>query len=438
MFLIDDESRAALDGSRPADEVVVWAWFDGALAWPEPLQVVSWSRSGSAESSSKVQQQVKFTIADPSVELSPWRLDDVLGVAGTLLQVMYKVGGAGVLNVGWFRVEGNAPDEMFTRRRVAEYGLVVPDSPVAPHERDLWVSSGSVVDVDAVDLTIFVDRDKFLAPESPRGTSPTIVSEIRRLVGDYFPVVVHPDVVDRAVAKTLVYERERLEAVQDLAGRIDARYRMNGDGALEVYPKAPGPVVWRVEPNDGLVEAKRSQSVDGLYNLWQVSGKEDASGSAVTGSVSITSGPLRVRADGQGHGRVPYEYSSEMITTRVQAVAYAETLRLQQARSMAIELTVTTVPHPELQAGDRIEVGCPVIEGHIVYLPGEIISISSSGSPIPGPTSMTVSCAYSDVMAALSRTDWADNLTREKPDLTWDRMPSSWGKAPAMSWNDLP
>lgn len=435
MFLIDDESRAALDGSRPADELVVWAWFDGALAWPDPLQVVSWSRSGSAGSSSKIQQTVKLTIADPSGELSPWRFDDVLGVAGTQLQVMYKVGGAGVLNLGWFRVEGNAPDEAFTRYTLPEYGLVVPDSPVDPHERSRFVTSGSVVEVDAVDLTIYPDRDKLLVPESPGGASPTIISEIRRLVGDYFPVVVHADVVDRAVAKTLVYERERLEAVQDLAGRIDARYRMIGDGALEIYPMAPGPVVWRAEPEVSLVSVGRTQSTDGLYNLWRVTGKEDANGKAIAGTASITSGPLRVTGP---HGRVPYEYSSEMITTQVQAVAYANTLRVRQEQSLAMELAVVTVPRPELQAGDRIEVGCPVKEGHLVYLPGEIISISSSGSPVPGPTSMTVSCAYSDVMAALARTDWAQNLTNEKPELTWDRMPTKWGRTPAMSWNALP
>ena len=435
MFLIDDESRAALDGSRPADELVVWAWFDGALAWPDPLQVVSWSRSGSAGSSSKVQQQIKLTVADPSGELSPWRLDDVLGVAGTQLQLMYKIGGAGVINVGWFRVEGNAPDESFTRYTIEEHGLVVPDSPVKPHERSLFVTSGSVVEVDAVDLTIYPDRDNLLVPESPGGASPTIISEIRRLVGDYFPVVVHPDVADRAVAKTLVYERERLEAVQDLAGRIDARYRMTGDGALEIYPMAPGPVVWRAEPEVSLVSVGRAQSTDGLYNLWQVTGKEDANGKAITGTASITSGPLRV--DGP-HGRVPYEYSSEMITTQVQAVAYANTLKMRQEQSLAMELAVVTVPRPELQAGDRIEVGCPVKEGHLAYLPGEIISISSSGSPVPGPTSMTVSCAYSDVMAALARTEWAQNLTNQKPPLTWDRMPTKWGRTPAMSWSDLP
>lgn len=435
MLLIDDESRAALNGSRPADELIVWAWFDGALAWPEPLQIVSWSRSGSADASSKVQQQVKFTIADPSGELSPWRFDDVLGVAGTKLQVMYRVGGAGVINVGWFRVEGNAPEESFTRYVIPEHGLVVPDSDRNPHERAVMVPSGAVVEVDAVDLTIFLDRDKFMAPESPRGLDPTILSEVRRLVGDYFPVAVTAGVTDRAVARTLVYERERLEAVQDLLGRINARYRMTGDGVLQVYPMAPGAVVWRVEPMDGLVSIGRGQSTDGLYNVWHVTGKEAGDGKAVTSTASTTSGPLRA---GGPHGRVPYKYSSEMITTEQQASAYAQTLKQRQAESMALVLDVVTVPRPDLQAGDRIEVGCPIRDGHIAYLPGEIISISSSGNPVPGPTTLKVSCAYSDVLAAIARTDWAKDLTPEKPELTWDRMPTTWGSVPNVSWSDLP
>lgn len=435
MFLIDDESRAALDGSRPSDELVVWAWFDGALAWPDPLQVVSWSRSGSAESSSKVQQQVKLTIADPSGELSPWRFDDVLGVAGTLLQVMYKVGGAGVLNTGWFRVEDNAPDESFTRYTIPEYGLVVPDSPVRPHERDRYVSSGSVVEVDAVDLTVFMDRDQIVVPESPQGTSPTILSEVRRLVKGYFPVAVADGVVDRAVSKQLILDGGRLEAVQDLLARINARYRMTGEGVMEIYPMAPGPIVWRVEPMAGLVKVGRSQSVDGLKNVWLVTGKEDSLGRPIRAVASITSGPLR---DGGPHGRVTETYSSEMITNYSQAIQYAETLKTRQMQSLAVKLSVETIPRPDLQSGDWIEVGCPVMAGHVAYFPGEIISISSSGSPIPGPTTMTVSCSYADVISALDRTEWAENLTREKPDLTWDRMPTQWGKTPAIPWQYQP
>ncbi|MFE4229122.1 hypothetical protein ACFRJ8_14680 [Arthrobacter sp. NPDC056886] len=435
MLPIDDVSRAALDGSRPADELVVWAWYDGDLAWPDPLGVVSWSLSGSSDASTKVQRQLSLKVADADGSLSPWLFDDPLGVGGVVLQVVYRVGGAGAVNVGWFRVEGNAPDGSVNGYTLPEYGYLESDSPAAPHERRVFAFTGAVVDVDAVDLTADVDRDKFLAPQSPYGTGPTVLGEVTRLVRDHFPVVVEDGVTDKAVSGKLVYERERLEAVQDLLANVSARFRMGGDGEMHIYPMGAAAPAWRVEPGAGLVSVHRKQTIDGLYNAWVVEGKEGANGKPVTATAFLRAGPLRW--DGP-HGRVPYFYSSEMITTRGQAAEYAGILRDRQAASYAVELEVETVPRPEIQAGDRIEVGCPMPAGHVVYLPGEVVSVSAGGSPIPGPTKFTVSCAYADVAIALNTTPFAEHLTSTKPALTWDRMPSSWGALPAITWNNLP
>lgn len=435
MLSIDDVTLAALDGSRPADELVVWAWYDGDLAWPEPLGVASWSLSGSADQSSKVQQQLSLKVQDPDGRLSPWLFNDPLGVGGVVLHVLYRVGAAGAVNRGRFRVQGNAPQESFVKYTIPEYGYTEPDSVNAPHERDVLVPAGAVVDVTAVDITANVDRDKFIVPESPRGSDPTALGEFTRLIRGHFPIVVAPGVVDRVVSRTLVYDRERLEACQDLLASIGARYRMNGDGECEVYPIAPGEPVWRVEPMAGLVKVDRSQDIDGLYNQWVVEGKEGVKGVPVRGSVILGAGPLRY--DGP-HGRVPFLYSSEMITTASQARSYAETLRNQQMTKLAVELDVETIPRPEIQPGDRIEVGCPVSDGHVVYIPGEVTSKTESGSPIPEPTKFKVSCAYADVTAALGRTEFGRYLTGSKPPLTWDRMPASWGSAPSLPWNNLP
>ena len=35
--------RLALEGSRPADSLTVWAWRGGSLLFPDPLQVVDWA-----------------------------------------------------------------------------------------------------------------------------------------------------------------------------------------------------------------------------------------------------------------------------------------------------------------------------------------------------------------------------------------------------------
>ena len=164
-------------------------------------------------------------------------------------------------------------------------------------------------------------------------------------------------------------------------------------------------------------------------------GKDSKGGAPVRGSAVIESGPLRW---GGPHGRAADFYSSEMITTRPQADYYAAELRDRFLSSLAVELQVETVPRPELQAGDRIEVGCPVTAGHVAYLPGTITSIRRGGSPVPTGTSLTVTCSYGDVVNALGRTEWAKNITNTRPALTWDRMPGNWGTIPPIIWNDLP
>lgn len=431
MRLIDDDSRAALEGSRPADSLTVWAWRDGSLVVPDPLQVIDWSVTDDAGDSVKVGQKLSLTVADPDGSLGAWRFDDPLGVAGTLLQVVYRVGGAGAVNFGWFRVVGNEPAETVDSRLVAEHGYAKPDSVEAPHERRKYVSGG-VVKLEAVDLTFDVDRDRFEVPESPKAGA-TVVSEFRRLTKDYFPTVVDAGVKDASASRQLVFDRERLEACQDLLSRVSARYRMGGDGECHVYGRGTAPV-WRVEPTAGLVSVARKQSLDGLYNRWVVEGKDSGDGQPVRAVASVETGPLRW---GGPHRKAPFFYSSEMIETYSQAIAYAAELRDTFLASLAVELNVETVPRPELQAGDRIEVGCPV-DGRIAYLPGQITSVRRGGSPVPGGTTLTVSCSYADVVTALGRTEWAQYITAGRPALTWDRMPSNWGALPAITWDSLP
>lgn len=432
MRSIDTATLDALDGSRPADTITVWAWREGVLVVPEPLQVLDWQEQESAGDSTKVNRQVSLTVADPDGTLGAWRLDDPLGVAGTQLQVIYRVGGSGAVNFFWLRVTDNEPDEQVDWRTIEEYGLVPPDSEALPHTRQVAVVT-AVVKLQAVDLTVGPDRDKFEAPQSPKAGA-TVVSEFRRLTAGYFPTVVDAGVPNQAVSRKLIYDRERLEACQDLLTRVGARYRMGGDGECEVYLPQQAPV-WRAEPGKCLVRVGRKQSLDGLYNMWIVEGKEAANGVPIRARAFIDTGALRY---GGPHGKSQYTYSSEMITSYAGALAYAESLRAKFLASLAVELTVEITPRPELQAGDRIEVGYPLAAGHVAYFVGEITSLRRGGNPLPTSTTLTVSCSYYDVSSALSRTDWAQHITDEMPTLTWDRLPASWGNAPDTTWDQLP
>jgi len=431
MRLIDEASLEALGGSRPADTLTVWAWRDGSLVIPEPLQVLGGSFQDDAGDSVKIGQKISLTVADPDGVLGAWRHDDPLGVGGTRLQIIYRVGGAGAMNYGWFRIVDNEPEEMVEWRKIAEYGYDEPDSTLPQHERMVPIVT-AVVKLEAVDLTYGPDINRFEAPESPGGGA-TAISEFTRLMAAHFPVVVDPGVTDVAVSRLLIFDRERLEAGQDLLSRVSARYRMGGDGECRVYPRDTAPV-WRTEPGNCLVSVGRKQSVDGLYNRWVVEGKDANTGAPIRATASITEGPLKYGGD---HGMNPHFYTSEMIATYDQAVAYAQELRAQFLDSIAIELTVETTPRPELQAGDRIDVGYPV-NGHVAYLTGRITAIRRAFTPTPTTTALKVTCSYADVIRALSAPTWGQYLTAGLPELTWDRMPGSWGTAPSITWDDLP
>jgi hypothetical protein len=423
--------RLALEGSRPADSLTVWAWRGGSLLFPDPLQVVDWSESDDAGDAVKVGHKWSLTVADPEGRLGAWSYDDALSVAGSELRIIYNIGGSVSVNMGWFRVVGNEPDEVTEWRLKPEYGLVVADSDESPHER--WEPvTRAVVRLECVDRSFNVDRDKFDWPQSP-GSGASVIGEVRRLAGQYCPVVPDEGVPDAGVSSQLVYERERLESIQDLLSRVGARYRMGGSGEMQVYSPRAAPV-WRVEPRHGLISVARKQSIDGLFNRWIVEGKTPEGGAAVVGFAQIDFGPLRY---GGPHGRASTRYSSDLIDTPELAARYAAELRDRFLASMALVLEVQTIPRPELQAGDRVEVGCPVGD-RVAYFPGEVTSKRCGGSPVPGPMSLSVSVSYGDVMAALARTEWADNLTSERPALTWARMPGTWGNLPEMTWNEIP
>lgn len=428
---VDVDTEVALSGSRPADSWIVWAWRDGSLVVPEPLQILSWSAQDDAADNQKVQQRMSLTIADPDGSLGAWRFDDPLGVGGTWLQLIYKVGGARAVNFARMRVTSNKPTEFVEWREVPEYGLEEPDSLTEPHMRMVPVVTAAVR-LELVDLTINADLDKLEDPESPADGA-TAVSEFRRLTQDYFPTVVDDGVQDVEISRLTIFEGERLEAAQDLASRVNARYRMGGDGECHIYPRPLTPVQ-RFGPNQALISVSREQVLSGLYNRWIVEGKDSTTGEPVRAVVSIETGILRY---GGPHGRHQFKYNSEMITTGTQARAYAVQLREKFLASLAIELTLETAPWPQGQGGDRVEVACPVAAGHLVYLPGDVTSISRSGSTVPGPTQITVQCSYADVVAALARTDWAQHLTGNLPDLTWDRLPGTWGTLPPITWDDL-
>jgi hypothetical protein len=400
MRAIDKNTSDALIGSRSGDAINVYAWYAGRLSYPEPLNVVSWSINWDRQ---RQVSQMNLTIVDESGKQAPWLLEDPLGVGGAELQVIYQVGGAGSVNLGWYRITQSEPDDQWRSYVIDEKGRINQNSPIPADKRLVQVTGGTQIQITAQDRGRNAQNFRFIAPESPPGTSPTITSEIRRLMDGIAPVVISPGVVDREVNKTLVYTDDRLNAVQDLAKRISCDIRFNGDGQCEIYPIAQQTPIWVVSggPEGSLVKVNRSQALDGLYNMFVVDGTATVNGQSqpVRGVTQITAGPLSTNGP---HGHIPKFYSSQMIGTQAEADAYAQTMMTTQLAGLTTDLKVECLPNPAIQQGDWVTVASPVVNSQEIALIGSVKSMDlrSSGSSV-GPMTLTVECSYADVQTVI-------------------------------------
>lgn len=403
MLPIDANTVEALTGSRSGDKLEVFAWYDGELVLPEPLPVSDWALSWDGSDSKQVQGVLDLTVEDHDGTISPWLWDDPLSVGGAELMCRYSVGGTGeVINRGWFRITENAPKESWYSRVIREDGYSEPGSYIPGGHRLVMVSGGAVVPVTGEDLTVRLALDEFLSPEQPAGTSPTVVSEITRIVGDAVPLEFADEVVDVSVPKTLTYEGPKINAVMDLAKRAGAALRMGGDGQLQVYVKSSVPV-WTVAGGDNgaLINIDRSNKADILSNVGVVRGeaKKTVNGQQVSvpliGVSQVMEGPLRV---GGPHGRVPRFLDSSLLTTQAQVDAAAKTLITNYVSSLTIDLEVTCLPHPALQVGDFVTVTQPLVEGQLMPITGEVVTMTlrASGSTV-GNMTLTVRCNSAEV-----------------------------------------
>jgi hypothetical protein len=367
----------ALGGSVPDARLTAAAWYDGALREPE-LPVSTWSVNWDGADNTLVQGKASITVADPTGRLAPWGFDEPLSAAGSRLLLTFRCGVEAV-DLGWFTVSDNQPTE--------QWRIVGP----ALH----WVSGGASSQVQAEDMTLLVSVTGFMAPEAPPAGA-TVVSEIRRLLTGICPVSIAAGVTDAPVPGSIVYKDDRLAAVQDLARVVNARYRMTGDGSLEVYSLAQTAPVWTIQGGDGgaLVSLNRRQARADLIN-GVVSTSNDPS-LEIRALETIQAGPLRW--DGP-FGR-KFARHNAIATDQDGVQADARTYLADTATLKTVSLTVLCKPHPGIQIGDWVRVAQPTINGAAYPLDGIVTNVQLKGSASGvEPMQITVQCALADVQA---------------------------------------
>lgn len=388
MLPMSESALSALTGSRVGERMIAHVWYDGQVV-ERDVALSDWSVQ--ADGSRQVRTQVSLTVTDPDGRLAPWAVDDALGVGGSRVQLVYALSPAETVDRGWFRIGSSAPVENWSLTRIT-------DPVTGAEQHRVWVSGGAQIPIQADDLTTIAVADRLLAPQSPAPGS-TVLGEVRRLLTGIMPVTVVDGVSDRPVSSSVVLERERMDAVEDLLDLIGCTHRMTGDGQLQVYPVTPGAPVWEVAGGeDGvLISVRRSQSASDLYN-GAVSEGATPDGLQLIGRAFETTGPLRWEGP---HWRRPVFHSATgLLTTQAMVDADAQTTLRSRLRGRTVTLEVTCLLHPGIQPGDAVTVLSPTVTGLDMALVGTVRSTSMRGTAAgPSPMTMSVECAYEDVQA---------------------------------------
>lgn len=338
MRLLDPLFDAESAGSTVGDQLEVSLWRGSELLSPS-LDVGEWGFSWDANRS--IQGQGSLEVIDPTGKLSAYSLSDPLGAGGSRMFITWVSGTTGTrVPLGWWRIRQSEPDETWIY-------VNTPDG------KKITVVQGNktVVDIDDETSVIFMER---LDAETVK--TATCLSEVRRLLQDICTVSVHPDVVDRAVPRKLVYdttpEGSRLSAITAHLTRCLADYRMGGDGTFEVVPQAGTPVDLPIRAGgDGILASfKRVISDDTVYN-GVVSTATTDDGRQLIGRAFLEEGDLRW---GGPFGRRPLFHNAVSATQAgVMNDAQAVLANRQIWRDQIIQTKV--LAHPGLQIHDVVQ-----------------------------------------------------------------------------------
>lgn len=391
MRTLPEGMAEALTGSGEA-RVQFDVWYDGDLLI-QNLNVGAWGQS--FDRGAAIVGSTTLTALDEDGTITPWGVEDALGVGGARIISRLFVGEYSV-GLAEQRITSSEPEETW---RLTPDGL-------------MWVPGSSTIPVTAEDLTVMAVGSKFIASEAP-ATGATCLSEIQRLLSGIMDVVWDDglDARDKAVPKEVVYKDERMDAVSDLVEAMGLEARCNASGQLHLYDPAvetPVKIIRGGELGD-LIRVRRSQKLEGLNNAVR-SFNTTPSGVEMAQTAYETSGALAW--DGP-HGRWPKKRQANFAGSdeTLLADAKAELKRTLSNRGVTIPLRTTL--DPSLEVGDWVTVMAPTPTGEEAPISGSIEKISYSGQGgVPVAMDLELACRMADIQGAsekIRRHRWLGN-----------------------------
>lgn len=323
----------------------------GAQRLIEGVPLDDWTLTGDYDAA--VKTGAKCTIAyqgDFAESYTPREAGDALAPYGQEIHLFAVVTAGGFterVRAGVYRIDDvpNSRDEVM---RVGDRKLTI----------------GSIVSLDLIDRSDAVNTLS-RSLEQPASLS-SVWAEIVRVSR----LQVTRTVADVAIPNSVVYARNRLETVQQLAGLLQGRAVMRSDGTLGVVPDVigtPAITLSTGEPAGTIIGDEYSLSTRQLANV-VIGDFEDDDGRAIHSEAAITSGPLSVLGP---FGERVVEYpqdQKQFIRTQATADRATRNHLAKVSTRGPREIPVTLVPDIRLEIGDavRLERADGTVDGRVV------------------------------------------------------------------------
>lgn len=280
---------------------------DPAAWWNPPPLAVRWIDHGSQDET-------------PDITNTP------LGADGHRIRASYGIrrpGGKDIawVQLGWFRISDAVPD-------------------------------GATLKITAPDLMDAVQRSRFTGPYSTYDNT-AYLFVLDFLLFPLVPNVQTDTTISHRGMRTKSWERERLDAVQEVIDSMPGRGGLDSSGTFVVEPAnvvRPLSGVLRSGVGGNVISVRTLANPDSGFNACVAIGRDPITGQDIQGIAYVTSGPRRW--DGP-YGRNPGFYASDLLTTvqMCRDTAYATLDRWQ--RRQAEVWRVEMAPDPRLELGDR-------------------------------------------------------------------------------------
>jgi hypothetical protein len=225
-----------------------------------------------------------------------------------------------------------------------------------------YAPSGSLT-LTAPDRWADVQRAQFEAPfKSLPGA--TVKSEMARLVTSAIPgLTVLNTATSTSVLRPCVWDRDRGQAVPDMGKAIGAEAFFDNDGALvirDVPTLGAQTPDWLIDASETgvLLGADRERNRQKTYNVVVVASSATDGAAPFAPVIVADNDPTSPTYVGGPFGRVPYFYTSPLLTSGAQAAVAGQAI-LERVRGLAAQLTLESIVNPALDGGDVVSVLLP-------------------------------------------------------------------------------